>query len=393
MAYLFDQLETLVSNISKPELCLIKQGTFANSSFKNEISTWHLTIKNMLLKESVKKLTHNRLLNLVVFYQSCLIRLIDELTTKDCPCSQNKQCHATHLEPLIDSLTESLIFINEQYKDFFDLESNLPKTCEDHHREIIQERIKEIIQNLIQTSINDRLLHVVLHPLMDFVQQKKAAYSFNDKRFLYKWLQHLENNWMFIFDANDASVEFCKQLIEWNINSQEVIDFFIDFITEKYQLEDTKEDQLQVLRYFQKCFRQHVVVNKTGYQIDKPSLKVTLINWVEQEITYIENTCHISEMIKASDTTPGVQTEKIKTNLSVPQLAAFLRISVEVGIYNEEQSKDLLRYHSKYFSTIGTDDISYDSLYNKFCSPKEIALETIKDTILKQLKIIQKNKI
>ncbi|MCU4158354.1 hypothetical protein J1N10_20440 [Carboxylicivirga sp. A043] len=38
MAYLLDQLETLVFNISKPEICLIKQGTFANSNFKDEIS-------------------------------------------------------------------------------------------------------------------------------------------------------------------------------------------------------------------------------------------------------------------------------------------------------------------------------------------------------------------
>ncbi|MCU4157855.1 hypothetical protein J1N10_17915 [Carboxylicivirga sp. A043] len=327
---------------------------------------------------------------MVVFYQACLIRLIDELNIKDCPCSQNKQCHATHLEPLIESLTESLIFINEQYKDFFDLESNLPRTCEDYHRANIQKRIKEILQNLIQISISDRLLHVMLHPLMDFVQQKKAAYSFNDKRFLYQWLQHLENNWMFVFDANDSSVEFCKQLIEWNLNSLETIDFFIDFITEKYQLEDTKEDQLQVLRYFQKCFKQHVVVNKTGYQINKPSLKETLINWVVQEIIYIESTCHINDRNELI-TQPDDSTEKVKTNLSVAQLGCFIRLCIDSGIFPEKKKKQLITVFAENFSTTNRDNLSYGSLKNHQYHPENSAVDKLKSIVFKQLKLLQEN--
>lgn len=390
MAYLFDQLETLVSNISKPEICLIKQGTFANSNFKDEISTLHLTIKNKLLEESVKQLTRKRLLSLVVFYQSCLIRLIDELNIKDCPCLQNKQCHATHLEPLINCLIESLIFINEQYNDFFDLESNLPKTCEDFHRDIINKRIKEIIQNLIQTPISERFLHVMLHPLMDFVNQKKIAYSFNDKRFLYQWLQHLENNWMFVFDAKDHSKELCKQLIEWNINSPETIDFLIEFIIEKYQLEETKDDQLQMLRYFQKCFKQHVV-NKNGYLISKPSLRETMINWVKQEVSYIENSCHISEKCRVN-TGGETSNEKVRTALSVSQLGCFIRLCVESGIFPKENIKQLLTLFSNHYSTLNRVNLSYNNLKNQYYYPEVNAVEEIKNIVFKQLKLLQKNK-
>ncbi|MBK3517719.1 hypothetical protein [Carboxylicivirga marina] len=300
MAYLLDQQESLVSKISNPDVCLLKQGSIPHSSYAAELESWHQIIKKKLLNKSAKKTSNKKLSGLIRFYQSSITRLIDKLNNKNCSCSNLLHCHKKYLTPLISNLTESLVFINEQYKDFFDLESNLPKPCEDYHRDIINNRIKTIIQNLSQTSISPRLLHIMLHPLMDFTNCKKTAYTFNDKHFLYKWLQHLEDNWIFVFDAECHSEELIKQLIEWNLNSPETIDFFVEFITEKYRMEETKEDQLSTLRYFQKCFKQHVIINKQGYLPDGPTLKESLTNWVEQEIIFINDTCHINERKKVA---------------------------------------------------------------------------------------------
>ncbi|MCT4588330.1 MAG: hypothetical protein N4A71_10945 [Carboxylicivirga sp.] len=391
MAYLLDQLEELVANISNPEVCLIKQGSMPSSTFKMELDQWHRNIKDKLLEISAGQASARRLNILIGVYQSSIIRLIDELSNKMCPCQAKDQCHSKQMEPLIQSLIATLKFIHIQFSDYFDSNSKLPQVCEANHRDILKLKMSDLFNQFSQHSINAELLLVVLHPFTDFINQKKKAYSFNDKYYLYNWLENLEEHWQLIEEHQNTNRTLCKLLVMYNLNSNKSIEFITSYLTERYKQEDSKQSQILKLKYFLKNVKQISTAVDKAYLPLKPSLKKYLIKWLTQEIKYIENSCHISEYSQAIHQNTKAPL-KIKSNLSVSKLALFLRLSVESGVFAPENKRDLLRHFANNFSSAKTDTNSFDSLHNKFYSPDQRSLEVIKKLVLKQLNFIQENK-
>jgi len=388
MSYLLNRLEILVSNVSKPNVCLIRQVNVQHHA--NEIENIYLSIKKKLLQKSAKQQSRKKLSNLICFYQASLIRLADELMTKQCPCCHQQNCRNTHLLPLINKLTDILVFINEQFNDFFDNNQKLPLVCYHKHKERIRDRSTKIAMLLEEQVISHPMASILLHPFNDFINQKKSDYTFYDKRFLYGWLERLESLHLMNYGIDKSCEVLCKNLIAYDLNSEECIDFFALYITDKYKAEETKAEQLQTLNHFLKCIQQTTIVNDKGYNPDKPSLQCVLANWVNEEISYIKKSCHINQRAYNKPLTKD-HINKIKTNLSVSKLACFLRVCAETDIFPEENNRELIKHFSDYFSTRKTDSISFDSLYNKFYSPDKSAIEEVKNTVLKQLKILQEN--
>ncbi|MCT4648360.1 MAG: hypothetical protein N4A74_25465 [Carboxylicivirga sp.] len=170
MAYLLNQLEELISNISNPEVCLIKQGSILSSTFKMELDQWHRNIKDKLQEISAGQASARRLNILISVYQSSIIRLIDELSSKRCPCQAKDQCHSKQMEPLIQSLIATLKFIHIQFSDYFDSNSKPPQVCVANHRDILKLKTSDLINQFSRHSINADLLLVVLHPFTDFMR-------------------------------------------------------------------------------------------------------------------------------------------------------------------------------------------------------------------------------
>jgi hypothetical protein len=360
-------------------------------SYSEEISHLDVSIKEKLLKKSAKQPSRKRLTSLVRFYQSSLIRLIDELGKKKCPCKESTKCHSTHLLTLSMHLINSLSFIHQQFNELFDSSLKLPDPCETRHRDELQKRLKKLIHNMISLPVSSQLLFALLHPLTDFVSKRKREYTFHDKHFLYAWLENLESNWQLLDESIVCYEHFCKQLIAFNLNSVEGIQFFIEFFTEKYQIENSKNEQLTCLKHFYKCINQVTIVITTGLNPQKPSLQKTLKNWLEQEISFIENTCHINERSMTALNSELINTNKITTRLSVAQLGCFIRICVDSGILPEQNKKQLITFFTNHFSTNNQENISYSSLKNKFYDPENSSIAEVKSIVLKQLKLLQEN--
>ncbi|MCU4176483.1 hypothetical protein [Carboxylicivirga sp. N1Y90] len=390
MTYFLHHMEKLVSNISNAESCLLKQSKETSLSISDEIEDIPLSIKNKLLHKSAQQLSKKKLSNVICFYQSNLIRLIDELSKKECSCPDKATCLETNLQPLIQKLANVLIFINNQFKNYIDFSATLPLICETNHRSIIKERYLRLINNLISHSFSSEMIFIMAHPISDFINKHKSSYTYHDKFFLYAWLERLELVLLEITINTEHNDLLCKLMIANNLNSDECIDYFIRFITDKYNAEATKTDQLQVLGYFLKCIKQTVIFRKSGYILGKTSLQETLVNWLSLEIEYIKNSCHINEQ-KINPLLTD-RTHKVITNLSVAQLGCFIRLCVESGIFPKRNKKQLITYFAKHISTSNQNNISYNSLKNQFYDPDKSSIDELKTIVLKQLKLFQENK-
>ncbi|TRX72554.1 hypothetical protein [Carboxylicivirga sp. M1479] len=391
MAYLLEPVEALISGIRDTDRCLLKRDAKSQISFSEEIEHLHFTIKEKLLQKSAKQNSKKKLSNFIIFHQSNLIRLIDELANKKCSCQEKETCHAANLEPLIEKLTDTLIFINQQFKDFIDHQSTLPLVCELKHRAIIRESNQYLMGHLSLHGFSPEAISILLHPLVDFVNKKKKNYTFHDKYFLYDWLERLEAPFIPLSSDEEDSEFLCRLMISYNINSEECIQFFTSYFTEKYKLEETRADQLQMLKHFLKCIRQTDIIRASGYIKAKDPLHKKLIDWLVLEIDYIGSSCHISEKTQScvANDVPLPQRYKVKLSISVSALAYFLKLLISSKIIITTNKEETFRFFAAHFSTICKDEVSPGGIKTSYSKPPQHAIKFIKRLLFEWLKTIQ----
>ncbi len=391
MEYILTEIERLVTNIGTPDICLIKKGISNDEYFKTDIDNIHTIIKEQLLAESSILCSDKKQSTLVRFYQSCIIRLIDQIQSKTCTCWTAPNCHNTNLKPLIIELTVALAFIHEQYDNFFDIHSNLPEVCYLKHKEAFIDHKQKISSSLLNQEISSQVLNVLLHPLNDFIERKQESYTFHDKHYIYMWIKRLYAINLPLFSDNKLNDFYCKEIIAYNLNSEETILFITSHITETYRHEDNQADQLYTLKHFHKCIKQTRTINKAGYCPDKPSIKKTLLGWIETEINFLEPKKPL-ENTPQSYLTATNKKNKHNLNTSVANLGCFLRVLVDTSYIEPTSKQALFRLVHENFKSKESDEVSIQNISNNYYSPLPTTWEAVKDDVLNILNYIQKNK-
>lgn len=82
---------------------------------------------------------------------------------------------------------------------------------------------------------------------------------------------------------------------------------------------------------------------------------------------------------------------KITTPLSVAQLAYTLRVLIETGTLETDNLSNLFRFASEHISTTRQEEISFDSIRNKFYKPATATKEAVLDLFVKQVSYIRKD--
>jgi hypothetical protein len=82
--------------------------------------------------------------------------------------------------------------------------------------------------------------------------------------------------------------------------------------------------------------------------------------------------------------------DKINTAFSVPQLAIWLRSSIESGLFPEDNVDGLCRKLAKVFRTRHQEQISADSLQGKAYTIKEKDKGIVNDMVIKQFNTVKR---
>lgn len=99
----------------------------------------------------------------------------------------------------------------------------------------------------------------------------------------------------------------------------------------------------------------------------------------------------LKEKIPSTDITVD-ESGKITTPLSVAQLAYVLRVLTETGtLETDDNLSNLFRFASEHISTTRQEDISFDSIRNKFYKPATSTKEAVLDLFVKQVFYIRKD--
>ncbi|HPH46082.1 MAG TPA: hypothetical protein PLJ60_11730 [Chryseolinea sp.] len=82
---------------------------------------------------------------------------------------------------------------------------------------------------------------------------------------------------------------------------------------------------------------------------------------------------------------------KIKTSLSVAQLAYSIRLLKQSGIIVNDNKAEVIRFFSKHFSSVNNNNISQESFRSKYFAFETSAVTSIQGILNKMISISKKD--
>ncbi len=279
------------------------------------------------------------------------------------------------------SLQELSSFIEQQFSQYLNLTSSVPF----HHRVQIASNISgqlTTVQKALEQSDIDQTLQGILSVFFAKIKalpHEKASYLQ-----LQRYQQLLQGLEKIVNEDYLSEEKLVHVLLSLNYNSDGFVEWFINRLKIKLEVKETTEEKLEILYYYQKSCKQSLVQRNISFQSENLNFDHRILGWIKEEIAYLEK--------KPSLTTPDLAPieEKIKTTLSVAQLALLVRLFREVEIFPEQNQNNIFRRLSAILSSTNQEAISDVSLRGKFYQHDRHTISVLKDKVIAMLNYLNK---
>jgi hypothetical protein len=286
-------------------------------------------------------------------------------------------------------LEKLLQFIEIEYLQYLDIEIQVPfKTLLIKELEI-DSKIYFVKNQLLEMNLDNQLLKIAYQPLLKIATLNiNQQITYNEFNYYSNYIAQFYN----YFNESNQNYNQDK-IIEWlfdlNLNNHEFFDFSTDLIQKTLNFENTTNDKINKLYQLLKYHNQRQTRNFMKLRQKLPSIKNQIINWIEEEIEYLNKKNSI-EKSKSFQVIHKEESEKISTNLSVAQLSYFFGLLSQNGILKPKSQSELFRFIAANFKTKSTTTISESSIKNKFYN---VETTTVNKVCEKLIEIINLTKL
>lgn len=275
-------------------------------------------------------------------------------------------------------LEELLTFIERYFSRYFDQDSYLPES----YKVIALNDFKEwlvVTKPVLEERITDkRLCKLCFHPVEKFINRANEDVTFRKLIFLKELVKEITAIVQTEVYGKELNEKLRSLLFYLDYNSLRAYQYSINYITAYVNEAETMPQRIDRLAYAEKCINQAQVKPGFSFYPEYATMKVQLAVWVREEVRYAEQRKQLSISF-ASDAKPFTieKNFKIKTVFSVPQLAYFIRLLVEVGIIKNRNITHLTDFLAKFIVTQRAEEISGNSLHTKFYAVEESARKKV----------------
>lgn len=269
--------------------------------------------------------------------------------------------------------TQFFNFVNDKLKV-----SDLGKlSCLNKYKGVIEE-----YQCVFKSCLNEKLCNH-LKPLTEPEKCNNCTihYMHYVSKFWKNWLSYYPSFQNILEDEVMTSF-----LISQNFNPPTFFKYIIsEIIGELHQVDDPHVQE-QVLLSYAKRFSIIPVRIGATFHPDYPNIKQILVEWINIEIKQCRK--------KQKKHNPEQQVilsksaHKIETSMSVAQTAYLFKLFNKAGIVTNKTQMDVLHVLSDKFCSKKTDQISFDSLHNKYYNVEDRTKESVKELLTNLLKQI-----
>lgn len=285
------------------------------------------------------------------------------------------------------TLEDLIEYLNSHFGKFFLKDERPPQR-------LILIATAQFTQNILDLqelhSEPDKCLDSLISVLSDYIQNPEKI-TFHKLSYLHTLIQEILN-----FNHQNKEANFPlyveQKLFYMNFNCE----IFVLCFTSAYEKEIEKIEninkKIEKLSWYWKRITQMPYQNVYQYDKQQKSLRDQVSNWLTEEMCYHEKRLILSNIQIPVDKTRNAAGYKLQTSLSVPQLAYFLRILVELEIIKYPNDKELLKFYAEHTSTKKAESISPESLRIKFYDIEDTTRDEVKSLIIRILNYIQNQK-
>lgn len=279
------------------------------------------------------------------------------------------------------------VYLENSFSEYIDFSIHSPFQNRDHLSPQQKIHIITIYEILNQRVVDNELLKIIKGPLEQCMNDRNdwPSKTYLDRLYLKKLIERLYEQLNNRGEGADLDKLLLEVLYELNFNSIAFLNYIISNIQK--ELEEHENEQLPILYRYLKIYNQLQLINDHTYRQDVPPIKNHVINWLKEEIDFLNK----SKELKATEEAVIVPTTKVTINMSVAELAYFLKVMMELQIITTDKPSILFKIVCNNFITEKTKSISEKSIKNKYYNIEDSTKQALIETIQKMSRHIKKS--
>jgi hypothetical protein len=119
-----------------------------------------------------------------------------------------------------------------------------------------------------------------------------------------------------------------------------------------------------------------------------PTIKEQVGTWISEELLYLDKQKELMILGDGSEDEPPNH-EKIQTTLSVADLSLFVKLLLESKMISNKNPSELMRLVARNFKTDRNDDISENSIRNKYYTVESGTLTSMREAMEGLIKLVK----
>jgi hypothetical protein len=300
------------------------------------------------------------------FHQLSLIILINEIAKIKIESSLSElfQFSCDQLEGLIG-------FIQHSYLNYFDRDANVPDPIKDRVFKAIKESSILLEDELGKFKIDNNLFAACTNVMSEFLKGHDHKITYRTMHCIKELMTELIEVSHSYTDVESLTGAIQTVLLQLNYNHPSYIKYCINLINKALLESDTLSGKLEILAFHYKVINQSYVRPGFIFDLTSPSLKEHLSKWILEEMEYIEHKQRLSMSFPSSTEDQVKKDFKLVFDMSVSQFAFLIKTLTEIGVIQNKNTSELIRFLSKFVKTKRSESISYESFRIKYYNAED----------------------
>jgi hypothetical protein len=273
-------------------------------------------------------------------------------------------------------LEDFIAFLKNSFGLYFNKDLNLPLPIKLREGHDVKCQWKTIAKSMAGFEINGSVMNMLDQSIKGLLHvNEESAVTYRQMAYFKNLLKDI-SSYLSTDTPPLVYISLTELLICWNFNESAFMREVCNNIKAEVEGKDSDECRLQYLRSLMKQVSQLTEKSGASFNIDQPTAKQMMLDWVSQELSYWELRADFPE-------SKNVQEDfKINTSLSVPVLALLTRLLKDSGIYTNTNQADILKFVSSHYTTQRKLEVSYNHLQSKYYQVDEGTKKKVYDYLM-----------
>ena len=337
---------------------LLATGKKLDRAQQTKVKSELIRIRQALLSNALLLTDHQHVQRYIQGHHYGLVQLLDKL---------RPDANADLLSILLDLLRE----MEKTFAPHIDPDANVPIVYRNHLAEECNKIVAAFNKLLKDAPVSERLQLVFIRIFKRFSTATTVTYH------QHRYVTMLKEEITHRLKKPTLTEEDLRQLLLWlDCNSLTAFGYYTHQITEQLHALETKNEKHERLMMLRREITQAPVKPDLHYHPKIPSLRTQLLTFLSEELKIMESVAS-PPPAKASPSGDF----RLRTELSVSQLACLLKTLLDNRIITNPNVSELLRFLAQTTVTKRAEAISFDSLRAKYYNIESGTRETTRQVL------------